>query len=83
MAESGNGVAIFGPVDRAPDGCSRSELARDIRPTRREADAEIVFQKAREANPEARPRIMRARERSSKAWSSGEQRKKEGASPHP
>lgn len=33
-------------------------LAWDIRPTMREIDAEIVLQKAREAYPEARPRII-------------------------
>lgn len=40
------------------DGCSRMVLAWDIRPTMREIDAEIVLQKAREAYPEARPRII-------------------------
>jgi len=40
------------------DGCSRMILAWDIRPTMREIDAEIVLQKAREAYPEARPRII-------------------------
>lgn len=40
------------------DGCSRSVLAWDIRPTMREADAEIVVQRAREAHPGARPRVI-------------------------
>ena len=40
------------------DGCSRAILAWDIRPAMREIDAEIVIQKAREAHPEARPRII-------------------------
>lgn len=40
------------------DGCSRAVLAWDIRPAMREIDAEIVVQKAREAHPEARPRII-------------------------
>jgi len=40
------------------DGCSRSIVAWDIRPTMREIDSEIVLQKAREAYPEARPRII-------------------------
>lgn len=40
------------------DGCSRMIVAWDIRPTMREIDSEIVLQKAREAYPEARPRII-------------------------
>lgn len=40
------------------DGCSRSILAWDIRPQMKEADAEIVIQRAREAFPQARPRII-------------------------
>ena len=40
------------------DGCSRSVLAWDIRPAMREVDAEIVVQKAREAYPDARPRVI-------------------------
>jgi len=40
------------------DGCSRMIVAWDIRPTMREIDSEIVLQKAREAFPEARPRII-------------------------
>jgi transposase InsO family protein len=40
------------------DGCSRAILAWDIRPQMKEADAEIVIQRAREAHPEARPRII-------------------------
>lgn len=40
------------------DGCSRAILAWDIRPAMREIDAEIVIQKAREAHPEVRPRII-------------------------
>jgi putative transposase len=40
------------------DGCSRSILAWDIRPQMKEADAEIVLQRAREAFPQARPRII-------------------------
>ena len=41
-----------------PDGCSRAILAWDIRPAMREMDAEIVIQKAREAHPHARPRMI-------------------------
>lgn len=40
------------------DGCSRAIVAWDIRPQMKEADAEIVLQRAREAHPEARPRII-------------------------
>lgn len=40
------------------DGCSRMIVAWDIRPTMREIDSEIVLQQAREAYPEARPRII-------------------------
>jgi transposase InsO family protein len=40
------------------DGCSRAILAWDIRPQMKEADAEIVIQRAREAHPDARPRII-------------------------
>lgn len=40
------------------DGCSRHIVAWDIRPTMREADGEIVLQKAREAYPHARPRVI-------------------------
>ena len=40
------------------DGCSRAILAWDIRPQMKEADAEIVIQRAREAHPHARPRII-------------------------
>ena len=40
------------------DGCSRAILAWDIRPQMQEADAEIVLQRAREAHPQARPRII-------------------------
>ena len=40
------------------DGASRAILAWDIRPQMREADAEIVIQRAREAYPAARPRII-------------------------
>ena len=40
------------------DGCSRSILAWDIRTQMKEADAEIVLQIAREAHPEARPRVI-------------------------
>jgi putative transposase len=40
------------------DGVSRGILAWDIRPQMREADAEIVIQRAREAYPQARPRII-------------------------
>ncbi len=40
------------------DGCSRAILSWDIRPQMKEADAEIVLQRAREAHPEARPRII-------------------------
>ena len=40
------------------DGCSRALLAWDIRPQMKEADAEMVIQRAREAHPQARPRII-------------------------
>jgi transposase InsO family protein len=40
------------------DGCSRAILAWDIRPQMQERDAEIVLQHAREAHPEARPRVI-------------------------
>jgi transposase InsO family protein len=40
------------------DGCSRMIIAWDIRPSMREIDSEIVLQKAREAYPHARPRII-------------------------
>src|SRR5690606_34804573 len=40
------------------DGCSRMIVAWDIRTTMREIDSEIVLQKAREAYPDARPRII-------------------------
>ena len=40
------------------DGCSRAIVSWDIRTQMREADAEIVIQRAREAYPSARPRII-------------------------
>ena len=40
------------------DGCSRAIVSWDIRPQMKETDAELVLQKAREAHPEARPRII-------------------------
>jgi transposase InsO family protein len=40
------------------EGCSRAILAHDIRPQMKEADAELVIQRAREAYPHARPRII-------------------------
>lgn len=40
------------------DGCSRTILAWDIRPTMCEQDAQIVIQRAREAFPEAKPRVI-------------------------
>ncbi len=40
------------------DGCSRSILSWDIRPQMKEADAEIVLQRARERFPEAHPRVI-------------------------
>lgn len=40
------------------DGYSRAILAWDIRPQMKEADAEIVLQRARECYPQARPRII-------------------------
>lgn len=40
------------------DGCSRYITAWDIRPTMCEADAQIVLQRAREAFPEAKPRVI-------------------------
>lgn len=40
------------------DGCSRAIVAWDIRPQMQESDAEIVLQQAREAHPEAKPRLI-------------------------
>lgn len=40
------------------DGCSRAIVAWDIREQMKEADAEIVLQRAREAYPEFHPRII-------------------------
>jgi putative transposase len=40
------------------DGCSRAILSWDIRPAMKEADAEIVLQRAHEAFPGFRPRII-------------------------
>lgn len=40
------------------DGCSRYIVHWDIREAMKEADAELVLQKARELYPEARPRII-------------------------
>lgn len=40
------------------DGCSRALVAWDLRPQMQESDAEIVLQKAREAHPEAKPRVI-------------------------
>jgi putative transposase len=40
------------------DGCSRLILSWDIRPAMKEADAEIVLQRAHEAYPGFRPRII-------------------------
>jgi transposase InsO family protein len=40
------------------DGASRAILAWDIRPQMREADVEIIIQRAREVYPQARPRII-------------------------
>lgn len=40
------------------DGYSRAILAWDIRVQMREADAEIVLQRARESYPQARPRVI-------------------------
>lgn len=40
------------------DGCSRAIVAWDIREQMKEADAEIVLQRAREMYPDARPRII-------------------------
>ena len=40
------------------DGYSRAILAWDIRPQMREADAEIVLQRAREGYPQAKPRVI-------------------------
>lgn len=40
------------------DGCSRAILSWDIRPAMKEADAEIVLQRAHEAYPGFRPRII-------------------------
>ena len=40
------------------DGCSRAIVAWDLRPQMQESDAEIVLQRAREAHPEVRPRII-------------------------
>ena len=40
------------------DGCSRSIVHWEIRETMKEADAEMVLQRAREKYPQARPRII-------------------------
>lgn len=40
------------------DGCSRYVVAWDIREAMKEADAELVLQRAREAHPQARPQII-------------------------
>lgn len=40
------------------DGCSRAIVAWDIRTTMREIDSEIVIQRAREAHPDAKPRVI-------------------------
>jgi transposase InsO family protein len=40
------------------DGCSRTIVSWDIRTTMREADSEIVLQRAREAYPDAKPRVI-------------------------
>lgn len=40
------------------DGCSRYIISWDIRESMREADAEIVLQRGREAFPAARPRVI-------------------------
>lgn len=40
------------------DGCSRAIVAWDIREQMKEADAEIVLQRAREAHPQHHPRII-------------------------
>lgn len=40
------------------DGCSRYVVHWDLRESMREADIEIVLQKARELYPEARPRVI-------------------------
>ncbi|MGA9040229.1 MAG: DDE-type integrase/transposase/recombinase [Terriglobales bacterium] len=40
------------------DGASRAILSWDIRPQMKETDAEIVIQRAREAFPDARPRVI-------------------------
>ena len=40
------------------DGCSRSIVHWEIRESMKEADAELVLQRAREKHPEARPRII-------------------------
>lgn len=40
------------------DGCSRSIVHWEIRESMKEADAEIVLQRAREKHPKARPRII-------------------------
>jgi putative transposase len=40
------------------DGCSRYVVAWDIREAMKEADAELVLQRAREEHPQARPQII-------------------------
>jgi transposase InsO family protein len=40
------------------DGCSRSIVHWEIREAMKEADAELVLQRAREKHPQARPRII-------------------------
>lgn len=53
-----NIAATFYYLCSVLDGCSRAILSWDIRPQMKEADAEIVIQRAREAFPLARPRLI-------------------------
>jgi len=40
------------------DGCSRAILSWDLKPAMKEADVEIVIEKAKEAHPNEHPRII-------------------------
>jgi putative transposase len=55
---SSSGMPQSFSISRAETRGTRAILAWDIRPQMKEADAEIVIQCAREAHPQARPRII-------------------------
>ena len=40
------------------DGCSRFIVERDIKPSMKESDVELIIQRAKEKHPDARPRII-------------------------